>query len=256
MEQKLIASGSRRKIRQSNDAVDAGNEMTDTELHPILTHYIAWIKSHERILIIGLAAWLAWHIYGNGLSAWIEHDKRNAAIAQYKVQTDSTANQQLTQQVADLKQQLATLSTQAQARQQERVVYVQQQKQKNDAAPPTEIAQTTASLLKLDQKEITVVDDKLLFSNAASHINVNALVDLSAAQAQLKDTQAVAQACQNTLVGEYKLEGGLRTELADEKKSHQDDIKTLKGEKQNAFMKGLKWGAAIGGAVVAILIKK
>ena len=230
--------------------------MTDNELHPVLNHYIAWIKSHERILIIGLAAWLVFHFYGSGINAWIEHDKRNAAISQYKVQSDATANQQLTQQVADLKQQLATLSAQAQVRQQERIVYVQQQKEKNNAAPPTELAQTTANLLKVDQKEITVVDDKLLFSNAASHVNVNMLVDLNAAQAQLKDVQAVAASCQNTLIAEYKLEGGLRVELADEKKSHQDDITVLKREKKSMFMKGLKWGAAIGGAVVAILIKR
>lgn len=228
----------------------------NNNIHPILSNYVAWIKAHERVLIIVLGTWLAFHFYGSGLNAWIEHDKRNAAISQYKVQTDATANQQLTQQVADLKQQLATLSTQAQARQQERVVYVEQQKTKNNAAQPTELAQTTANLLKVDQSEITVLDDKLLFSNAASHINVNALVDFQAAQAQLKDVQAVSTACQSTLIGEYKLEGGLRAELADEKKSHRDDVATLKKEKQSMFMKGLKWGAAIGGIAVAILTHK
>ena len=230
--------------------------MIDQQLHPILTHYIAWIKAHERILVISLVAFLAFHFYGKGIEAWVEHDKRISAVAAEKVKQDNTSNQQLTQQLADLKLQLATVSAQAAANQKQRVVVVQQQKDKNNAAAPTELAQTTANLLKVDQKEITVLNDELVFSNAASHVNVNALVDLSAAQAQLKETQTVLTACQNTLTGEYKLEGGLRTELADEKKSHQDDVNTLKGEKKSAFMKGLQWGVAIGGAVIAILIKK
>lgn len=228
----------------------------NTELHPILTHYIAWFKTHERIVVIGIAAFLGWHFFGSGLTAWIEHDKRISAIAAEKVKEDNTSNQQLTQQLADLKQQLATVSAQAAANQQQRIVVVQQQKEKNNAAVPTELAQTTASLLKVDQKEITVLDDKLLFSNAASHINVNALVDLQAVQATLKDTQAVAGSCQTTLAAELKLESGLRQQLKDEQKSHQDDVNTLKGEKKSAFMKGLQWGATIGGVVVAILLKK
>jgi len=220
--------------------------MDDQQLHPILSHYIAWLKSHEKILIVVLSAWLVWHVYGKGIDAWIEHDKRIATVAEEKVKTDQTANQQLSQQVADLKQQLQSVAAQAQAKQAERVVIVQQQKQQNDKAAPSDLAIETTKLLNIDQTEVTTLDDKLLFSNLAAHVNVNALVDLSAAQAEIADDKKVNQACSDVVLKQGVLITGLNTQLTDEQSAHKADVNLEKAKAKKAWRNGFKWGAITG----------
>lgn len=230
--------------------------MTDT-LHPILTHYIAWLKSHEKVLIIVLGAWLAFHFYGSGLNAWIEHDKRNATIAQQKVQNDSTANQQLTQQVADLKQQLATLSAQAQARQQERIVVVQQQKEKIQQAPPSELAASIAGLINVPPAEVTATaEGQIQLTQDAAKADATQLIDGHAAQDELVDVKSELVACSAVTKKDDDLITGLNTQLKDEQASHKADVNLEKAKAKKAWLSGFKWGAIAGFVGGVVTLKK
>ena len=231
--------------------------MTDQELHPVLTHYIAWLKSHEKILIVVLSAWLVWHVYGKGIDAWIEHDKRVSTIAAQQVKVDDTANQQLTQQVADLKQQLATLSAQAQAKQAERIVVVQQQKDKIQQAAPSELATSLSALLSVPQTDVTATQDGLIqLSQSAAKTDVNDLIDGNAAKEQLFDTQSELKACTAVTKKDDDLIAGLNTQLKDEKASHVADVNLEKAKAKKAWRNGFKWGAVAGFVGGIITLKK
>jgi len=231
----------------------------DDKLHPVLTHYIAWIKAHEKLLIIVLGAWLAFHFYGSVLSVWDKHDQRLADIAQKKVELDANVNTQLAQQLADLKQQLAVVSAQAQASIQQRAKDTDEQKQKNNNATPSEVASRTVLLLHIQPQEVTEnkLDGTLVFSGSAAHSNVNALEDGAKAEQDVNDLNKQLNACTAVVKKDDDLVAGLNTQLVDEKKSHIADVNEEKVKTKKAWRNGFKWGYIAGvGTAIAVKIAK
>jgi hypothetical protein len=232
------------------------NTTLDTTLHPALTHYIAWIKAHEKLLIIVLGAWLAFHFYGTALNAWEKHDERLATIAQQKVEVDATANKQLSQDVADLKQQLSIVTAQAQASQRQRQIDTNAQKQKNNNATPSEVATRIIQILRIQPQEVTAspVDGTLIFTPSAAHADVNALEDGIKAQSDVVDLTNELSACTAVVNKDDLLVAGLNTQLVDEKDSHKKDVDAEKVKTKKAWRNGFKWGY-VGGLGTAIAIK-
>ena len=236
--------------------------MTDTtqpELHPHLTHYIAWVKAHEKLLVIILGAWLAFHFFGSALTAWVKHDERLANIAQRKVELDATANTQLTQEVADLKQQLAAVLAQTQANMRQRQKETDDQKKHNDNSTSSEVAQRTVLLLHIPQEQVTAstIDQSLTFTSAAAHTNVNALEDGAKAQADVNDLNKQVAACTAVVKKDDELIAGLNTQIADEQKSHKADVALEQAKTKKAWRNGFKWGFVTGiGTAIAVKIAK
>lgn len=233
----------------------------DQTLHPVLNHYIAWLKAHERLVIILGAGFLAFHFYGNVLNAWIDHDKRNVALqqtvaqdAQQKSQVDSKQNVQLLQQLADLKLQYSNLSAQLQITAVKRAQDTAAQKKINDSSNNSEVAARTASVLRVETQEITVDSNGTLsFSTQAAHDNINALEDGDQAKADVIDLGKQISACVAVSTKQDETITGVRQELTDEKISHQADVKLEQdktklavdnGKKQ--FRRGFKYGAIVG----------
>jgi hypothetical protein len=219
-----------------------------TDLHPVLTHYIHWIRAHEKLLVIVLGAWLAFHFYGAGLNAWIDHDKRLATIAQQKVEADANANKQLADELQILKQEFATVLAQTQASIRDREKKNDDQKKQNDNATAAEIAARTTQLLGIKPEEITTspIEGALVFTSNAAHSNVNALEDGKTAEANLSDTTAILNGCKNVVEKDDQLIAGLNTQLTDEQKSHKADVALEKAKAKRSFLRGFKTGVIVG----------
>ncbi|VVB52887.1 Uncharacterised protein [uncultured archaeon] len=247
--------------------------MVDTpnpNLHPALTHYIAWIKAHEKLLIIVLAAFLTFHFYGKVLDLWDKHDQRQTEIqkqvadtAAKKVEVDATANQQLLSQLADLKQQYALTQAQLQSVISQRTKDTNDQKKKNDASTSSEVATRIIQLLRLQPQDVTAspIDGTLVFTPSAGHADVNAIEDGVKAQADVLDLNKQVAACTTVTKKQDETISGLQVQITDEKTSHTADVKLkndeiaqLKVEKKKAWISGFKWGAIAGfiGGVVTL----
>jgi len=224
--------------------------------------WIQFIKAHEKLIIVCLGVWFAFHLYGDVLNSWIDHDKRNIALqttvaqtAAQKTEADSVQNQQLAQQLADMKLQYATLSAQLTASMQVRAVATQTQKQKNDQSTPSVVASRITDILHVGPNQVVsnVGDDGLTFTAAAAHVNVNALEDGLKAEADVLDLNKQLAGCIAINKIEEDTTVGVRKELADEKLSHIADVKLEQdktklavdnGKKQ--FRKGFIFGFVTG----------
>lgn len=240
--------------------------MTDT---PQASSYLAWFKAHERLIIIILAASLVYHIYGSAVNTWIDHDKRSltaqtqiAQLAQQKTVEDQQQNQQLLQQLSDLKVQYASLSGQLKLAEAQREQQTTQQKQKNDQSDTAQIAVRIAQLLRVQPQELTYtdVDGSLTMSPAAAHSDVNALEDATAALAEVGDLNKQVAACAAVSQKQDTTIAGLQGQLRDEQTSHaadlkkdQDQIQLAKDEGKKKFRSGLKWGSAVTAIVIGVI---
>ena len=243
--------------------------MIDTNLHPILTNYIAWIKAHEKLLIIVLGAFLVFHFYGDVLNVWTEHDKRQIAVqqfvaqtAQQKTQADSQQNVQLLQQLADLKLQYSTLSAQVQVSMQSRSQKTKEQKKIDDTSTAVQIAARFSEILRLQSKEVNPnADGSITFTESGAHTNINVLEDGLQAKADVVELTHQVAVCAVLTAKQDETIQGVRKELTDEKVSHKEDVKLeqdntklAKDEGKKSFRRGFKWGAITGfvGGILAL----
>lgn len=228
-----------------------------------LVGYIDWLKAHEKLLIVVLGAALAFSLYGKGLNAWIEHDKRQADIAAQKVQADAVANKALADNnklIADdilvLKVQMQRQELLIQQAMNKRADDTAKQKKTDDAMNASELAQRTQALLKVGHIEPSSVQSgSLVFDDTAAHANVNALEDLQQAKADVIDlkSEVVSQkslvAKQEEQVGGLQKEvTGLKVELADEKVSHKKDVDLERAKAKRSWLRGFKVGVVAGAA--------
>src|ERR1700687_5412530 len=77
--------------------------------------WATFVKAHEKLLIIVLGAFLAFHFYSKGLDAWIQHDQRNATAA-------NTQAKSLETQLATLQAQNVQLSARIDQAMQQRAI--------------------------------------------------------------------------------------------------------------------------------------
>ena len=95
--------------------------------------YVTLLKAHEKLALLVVAAFLAFHFYTKGLDAFIEHDKRVATAA-------NTQSQALQSQLAALQAQNAQLSARIDQAMQQRAVQTVVQKKQDDAMEPAVLA--------------------------------------------------------------------------------------------------------------------
>lgn len=222
--------------------------MAFANIEKVAKGYIVFLKAHEKLLIILLAAGMLYHVYGAGLQAWVNHDQRQSDIAAQKVKADADSNKafqdQLNQLAIDTKKQLDDIK----ASMQQRDADTQKQKKADDAMSPVEIAIRLQKLLAVGPQEVTwsPITGDVQFTPNAAHIDADALEDLS----QLKADKAQLTTALNNEQGLNAKQAEFITkktqELADEKTSHQKDVDTLKAENHKQYMKGLKHGVVIG----------
>ncbi len=237
-----------------------------------LAGYIAWLKAHEKLLIVVLGAVLAFSLYGKGLNAWIEHDKRQADIAAQKVAADAIANKAqadanklIADEIVVLKVQMQRQELLLQQAMNKRADDTAKQKKIDDVMNVSELAQRTQALLKVGHIEPSSYQSgSLVFDDAAAHANVNALEDLQQAKADVVDLKAEV-VTQKTLItkqeeqvgGLQKEVSGLKTELVDEKVSHKKDVDLERAKAKRSWLRGFKVGVvagAVGGELFRLFV--
>ena len=232
--------------------------MTDTPPNPIVPtwiltteaivkHWVTFIKGHEKlIVIIGLGA-LLFHFGEKGLSAWENHDKRIANIAQQKVDTDAAANQTLATELANLKLEIAAknLQLEAQIAASKQKLVVQQKIDAN--LPLPELSNRWISLLALPADSITPKPDgTIAITTDAAHTTVNEIEKVGPLTEQLLDTQNELKGCSVLSAKKDDAITGLNKQLTDEQAARKDDQKLAAVKQKRAWMRGFKVGAIVG----------
>src|ERR1700675_3613253 len=95
--------------------------------------YVTWLKAHEKIVLIAVAAFLAFHMYSKGIDAWTAHDQRTATAA-------NTQAKSLETQLATLQAQNVQLSARIDQAMQQRAIQTIIQKKADDNLEPVALA--------------------------------------------------------------------------------------------------------------------
>jgi hypothetical protein len=221
--------------------------------------YYSWLKAHERIVLILGAGFLAFHFYSKGLNAWIDHDKRQATVAQQKVQADEQSNKVLADQVSALRSQVALQAAQYERERQDLLTQTKKQQELDQKMAPSDLANRWAQLLKTDPQEVAVskLPDHLDVSNEVAHETVRILEDYPRVVA---DNLSLS----GELVGEKALVDkqndeitGLNQQIVDEKSSHKKDVDLEKAKAKRSWLRGFKIGVitgAVGGEVIRVVV--
>lgn len=236
----------------------------ETTTASAFSKYLAWFKSHERLVLFLVAGFFAVHFYSAGLNYFIKHDQTQAQIAQIqaksaadKVTLDATSNQALLTQLAQIQQQNQITNQRIDTLMNQRAQQTKVQKQQDDQASSAELAARIQTLLAVGTIKVETqpapLPDQLVYSLDAAHADADKLEDLSQAQGDVKDLNTKLVAC-NTLTGKQTdtitglnlaiLDGG--TALKTEQASHVADVKLEKAKAKRAWIRGFKWGAVAG----------
>jgi hypothetical protein len=220
-----------------------------------ITSWGAFIKAHERLLLIGVGALVLWH-YGN---------KIENIFVQNRLATQSQVNQQLAQQqtenqslLAQLSQMqtsfnatIANLNAKIAAKQQAVIV-----QQKIDATLPLpELSAHWESLIASPEGSIVPQPNGTIsVSTDVAHSTVSKLEAIPQLTEQVADTQAELKACTDLGVQKDAALVGVKTQLSTEEKARVDDAKVAADKQKHSFWKGFKWGYAAG-IGTSILVK-
>jgi hypothetical protein len=207
--------------------------------------YIPWLKSHEKLVVIALASLLAWHFYGAGLQAWIDHDKRLQSTA-------DAQNQTVQAQLIALSKQVADTNARIDAAMAQRASQTQQAKKQDDSLAPAELASRIQAQLGVGTVKYETTDapllNQLVFDDAASHKVADDEEDLLQLKGDVQDLNTKLVAC-NQLSTEKD------QALTTEKQAHVADVNLEKAKSKKSFWRGFKLGA-ITGFIGGLLIHK
>ena len=242
----------------------------ENTIESTFSKYLAWFKSHERLVLLLAAGFFAVHFYGKGLDFLVKHDQtqaqiatQQALIAATKVSTDDTANKLLLSQLSTLQQQVAQSNQRIDQAISQRAAQTTNQKHVDDNMQSAELATRTQSLIGVGTIKVNApLGDELIFSLDAAHANLDKLEDLGQAQADLKDVNTKLVSCQSITVKQTDTINGLngqitdgKTALTTEQNSHAKDVKKLELEKKRSWLSGFKWGV-ITGVVGTLFVHK
>lgn len=232
-----------------------------TNIETAFQKYLKFIETHKPLLIVALSAFVLWHMYGDGLKAWVAHDQRQANIAAQKVQVDALNNAQLQEKLSDLQNQVNQTNADLKAAMAQRAIDVQKQKDADDKLAGQELAARLQALLNVTPQDVqwSPINGDVVFSLPAAHDVADVVDDKNKLTADVRDLQT-------QLAGETKVANdaqgvivGLNIQLADEKVSHEKDVNLEKAKAHGAWMRGFKWGTiagVIGGEAVRIIFHK
>lgn len=228
-----------------------------TQVEQGVKHYGAFVKAHERVLVIGLSAALLFHFGEKGLNAWEQHDAKRGTAQQIIVKQDDAQLKTLQAQLAAQQTQNAANIARLNAAIANGLATLKQRQQIDEQLPPSDLASRWSELIALPNSVTPTTTGSFTVSEDAAHATVNELEKVPQLTEQVLDTQAQVASCQKTLDTANQTVVASTKELADEKKSHADDVATLKVENKKKWMNGFKWGYIAGiGTAVAIKIAK
>lgn len=224
-------------------------------LVPAWVHtYTAFIKAHEKLLIIVAASFLTFHFYSKAINAWNAHEQRQVNLDQQKIDALHQENVTLAQQLADLK---IIVDNNAKAHAVQNAAshtQTQQQQQVDQQLPLPDLGQRWATLLNLQPGAITAIpDNKLTVTEPAARTTVSALETIPDLTLTLTNTQADLAGCNQVRAKQDEALIGANNELVAEKKARVDDAKLAKAAQRKSWLRGFKWGF-VGGFISGVFV--
>jgi small-conductance mechanosensitive channel len=220
-----------------------------------LETYVTWLKAHEKLLIVGVTAFVIFHLGSKGLDAWVSHDKQNSSTTAQVVVQDDAATKTLVSQVNALQ---ATVSAQNSAL--KAVVTASQaavkKQQATDATlSPNDLAARVSKLLDVPPAEVTAVPTgDIDLQPPAAVIDVQQLELVPALQGQVAAQSTIITNDNTVIAKQGDLINQLTKDVSDAKAQDAADVKTLTAEKKKSWMNGFKWGA-IAGVTLGIIVR-
>jgi hypothetical protein len=213
----------------------------------------AFIKSHERMLLVGTALLLLWGITGKVQSIIAAHDDKVYAAALATREAQATANAALAQQNAALATQYQQLAQQVQqqnaaleSQNAALVTALTKQKATDAKLPAPELAARIESLASLPANSVTPTPGDSFSVTAPAAVKIaQELENVPALQSQLANAQTEKANLDKQISEQAKVVVGLNTEVAGLHKELVASDKQRKAEvadvKANAAKSKRKW---------------
>lgn len=227
--------------------------MTAQSVEKAIENYVKFIRSHEKLTIIVVLAIFGFHFVNKGISAWEEHDKRQATIAQQQITAQAAANKVTEQQLADLRAQLASVTAQAESAKQQAHNTTVKQQQLDQTLPLVDVANRWAVLIGLDPSNfVATPDNKINVSEQASRQTIQKLETIPELNTDITQTNNELKACQSLSSKQDEDIKGLNAQIANVEKARTEDAKVAKDQQRKSWKSGFKYGyaAGIGTAIV------
>jgi len=216
------------------------------DLHPVVTNWIAFFKAHEKIIIIGIVAFTAFHLYSKGVDTYIQHETLKSQQATVVVKTDDTATKAVQVQLTALQATVATQTATIAKQISQRTQTTTQQQAVDKTLPPTALAQRWAALLHLTSGVDPVTGQQFAVTQDAAVQTVVQLEEVPALSANVASLQTELNNDTTIINKQQQVISQLNTDLIDERKSHVDDVNTEKAKARRSFLRGFKFGAVAG----------
>lgn len=233
--------------------------ITLTQIEQIVKHWAAFVKAHERLLVITLSAALLFHFGEKGLNLWDKHLERQATIAQQRVNDDATKTKKTEQELAELRNQVAIATATAEQAKAEahKKATDQINKDKNLAAQP--LADRWTVVLNLKPNAVTpktpAPDSDFSVTNEAAHLTVEELERIPDLTENVVQTTAELAGCRSVSAKQDEDITGLKKQLNDEHAARLADVKELKTAAHKSWIRGFKWGVGVGfGGAIALKV--
>lgn len=225
------------------------------------TTALSWLQKHERIIITALVLTAGSWFGDHWLNTTAARDKQQAAIQSQQLDEQKTKDTALAQQVTTLASQYQTVVTQltqenAQLVTQvkDRVVVLHDQQQTDQSLPLPDLGNRWAQLAQIAPADISASTAGIAVTPTGARDTVSQLEQIPVLQANLKDTQTIADNKQdeltkaNALVGSQTAQiAGLNTTITDEETSCKAQIKAVNSKARSKWFKvGLVGGFVVG----------
>lgn len=220
-----------------------------------LSNYVTFIKAHEKLLIIAALVLFGLHLYGSGLSAWVDHVKRQDDVALETARTSAAKYAEVQQQLTDLQKQVVAINANLQSAMAARAVDTQKQKETDNKLAGQELAARLQTLLVVNPGDVTwsPVQGDLIFTENAGHKVADIADDNKKLQADTQDLKQIISGDQTVIGKQTDTIVSANIALADEKTAHQKDVDLLKAQSHGQYMKGFKRGFIVGAVTGELL---
>lgn len=241
---------------------------TETWIQAEETKVTAWLKAHERIIIVGIIAVSTLFLGGKFLNNIADRDRAAAAQSAQVLTQDRADNAALVAQIAkaqddyktlviQLTQQNSVLQTQIAQRQ---VVY-QQQVTVDKTLPMPDLGNRWAKLASLNPQDITATTAGISVTPEGALSTVvqleqvpvltGNLADVTAQKANLSTLLDSSDALNGQLTDQVK---GLQTTISDSDKACKTEIASVKASARSGKLKAFLYGAGVGAGVVTAFV--
>lgn len=217
-------------------------------------NYAAFIKAHEKLLIVIILAIIGFYAYDKGVNAWEAYDKRHVALDQQKIDQQHQENVALAQQLAQLKLTVDNNARLADAKIAAMHQQTKKQQEIDQTLPLPQLGERWVSLLSLPPESITATTDgKLALTEPAARATVTELEKVPDLTETVFQREAELAGCNQVRAKQEQVIAGVNSELTLEKKGRADDAKLAKAKQRKSWLRGFKWGF-VGGFISGLYV--